>query len=95
MNTANLDQYNQQKWSELLTQAVTQPGLILKAHTAFYGYSLDNRFAALVQCQIRAIEPGPIDTLKDGRKKADRFAPVKRPCGFVCLSLAREPRWSP
>jgi hypothetical protein len=27
----NLDATNQQKWSDLLAQAVTQPGLILKA----------------------------------------------------------------
>ena len=34
MNTENQDRINQQKWSELLTQAVSQPGLILKAYTA-------------------------------------------------------------
>jgi hypothetical protein len=35
----NLDATNQQKWSDLLAQAVTQPGLILKAYAAFHGYS--------------------------------------------------------
>jgi hypothetical protein len=36
----NLEATNQQKWSDLLAQAVTQPGLILKAYSAFHGYSL-------------------------------------------------------
>ena len=58
----NLDATNQQKWSDLLTQAVTQPGLILKAYSAFHGYSLGNQLAALLQCHRHGIEPGPIDT---------------------------------
>ena len=41
----NLDATNQQKWSDLLTQAVTQPGLILKAYSAFHGYSLGNQLS--------------------------------------------------
>jgi hypothetical protein len=53
---------NQTKWTELLQQAVSQPGLILKAYSAFYGYSLGNQMLALVQCQMRGIEPGPINT---------------------------------
>jgi hypothetical protein len=52
----------QTKWSELLTQAVSQPGLILKAYSAFHGYSLGNRIAAMFQCAERGINPGPINT---------------------------------
>jgi hypothetical protein len=29
---------NQTKWSDLLKAAVTEPGLILKAYSAFHGY---------------------------------------------------------
>jgi hypothetical protein len=50
------------KWSELLQQAVSIPGLILKAYSAFHGYSLGNRIAAMMQCHQREIEPGPINT---------------------------------
>jgi antirestriction protein ArdC len=53
---------NQTKWTELLNQAVSEPGLILKAYSAFHGYSLGNRIAAMMQCAIRGIEPGPLNT---------------------------------
>ena len=51
-----------QKWGDLLIQAVTEPGLILKAYSAFHGYSLGNQLAALLQCTLRGITPGPINT---------------------------------
>jgi hypothetical protein len=38
----------QTKWTELLNQAVNQPGLILKAYSAFHGYSLGNQIAVIV-----------------------------------------------
>lgn len=50
------------KWIELLTQAVNEPGLLLKAYSNFHGYSLGNRIAAMFQCAFRGIEPGPINT---------------------------------
>jgi hypothetical protein len=53
---------DQTKWSELLIQAVSQPGLILKAYSAFHGYSLGNRIAAMFQCAERGINPGPLNT---------------------------------
>lgn len=51
-----------QKWNDLLYDAVTRPGQILKAYNAFYGYSIGNQMLALLQCQMRGIEPGPIST---------------------------------
>ncbi len=66
----NPDANHQQKWSDLLAQAVTQPGLILKAYSAFHGYSLGNQFAALLQCHRHGIEPGPIATYKGWLDKA-------------------------
>ncbi len=47
------------KWTELLTEAVTKPGMILKAYSAFHGYSTGNQLLALQQCQRRGLEPGP------------------------------------
>src|SRR5215831_9987618 len=52
----------QTRWSELLRQAITEPGLILKAYSNFHGYSIGNQIAALVQCHQRSIQPGPINT---------------------------------
>jgi hypothetical protein len=50
------------KWSALLIEAVNKPGLILKAYSAFWNYSLGNQLLALVQCQMRGLQPGPINT---------------------------------
>ncbi len=50
------------KWSTLLVEAVNKPGLIMKAYSAFHSYSLGNQLLALVQCQMRGLQPGPINT---------------------------------
>jgi len=50
------------KWSALLVEAVNKPGLIMKAYSAFHSYSLGNQLLALVQCQMRGSQPGPINT---------------------------------
>jgi hypothetical protein len=44
------------KWSALLIEAVTKPGLIMKAYSAFHQYSVGNQILALVQCQMRYME---------------------------------------
>src|SRR5215467_13544912 len=49
-------------FSTLLQEAVNKPGTIMKAYSAFHNYSLGNQLLALVQCQLRGIEPGPINT---------------------------------
>lgn len=50
------------KWSALLVKAVTKPGLIMKAYSAFHNYSIGNQLLAFVQCQMRGLQPGPINT---------------------------------
>src|SRR5260370_7412067 len=50
------------KCSALLVEAVNKPGLIMKAYSAFWPYSIGNQILALVQCQLRGIQPGPINT---------------------------------
>ena len=43
----------------LLEEAVRRPGLILEAYSRFHGYSFGNQCAALFQCILRGIPPGP------------------------------------
>jgi antirestriction protein ArdC len=50
------------KWSALLVEAVNKPGLIMKAYSNFHSYSLGNQLLALVQCCMRGLQPGPINT---------------------------------
>ena len=49
-------------FTTLLQEAVNKPGTIMKAYSAFHNYSLGNQLLALMQCQLRGIEPGPINT---------------------------------
>jgi antirestriction protein ArdC len=56
------DSKNPPDWSQLLVDAVTKPGVISAAYTAFWNYSVGNQFLALFECIARGIEPGPIHT---------------------------------
>jgi hypothetical protein len=56
------------KWSALLVEAVNKPGLIMKAYSNFHSYSLGNQLLALVQCQMRGLQPGPINTFPKWRE---------------------------
>src|SRR6266478_7467876 len=53
---------NMPQFVDLLNRALTEPGVISKAYTAFHGYSIGNQILALVQCAERGITPGPIAT---------------------------------
>lgn len=79
----------QTKWTELLNQAVSQPGLILKAYSAFHGYSLSNQMAAMIQCQQRGIEPGPITTYS-GWQKLGRQVRKGEKAIWLCMPLTRK-----
>jgi antirestriction protein ArdC len=80
---------NQTKWTELLNQAVSQPGLILKAYSMFRGYSLGNRIAALFQCHQRGMEPGPINTYP-GWQKLNRQVRKGEKAIWLCMPLTRK-----
>ena len=56
------------RWSDLLHRAVTEPGVVSKAFSRFHQYSLGNQLLALVQCEGRGIEPGPIATYPQWRE---------------------------
>ena len=73
------------KWSALLIEAVTKPGLIMKAYSAFHQYSCGNQLLALLQCQMRGLQPGPINTFPKW-KDLGRF--VKRGERALTLCIA-------
>jgi hypothetical protein len=80
---------NQTEWTELLQQAVIEPGLILRAYSAFHGYSLSNQVAALIQCAQRQIEPGPINTYP-GWQKLNRRVKKGEKALWLCMPLTRK-----
>jgi antirestriction protein ArdC len=49
-------------FAALLEQAVSQPGIISSAYSAFHNYSFGNILLAAVQCSTRGIPFGPIAT---------------------------------
>ena len=49
-------------WSKLLEEAVRKPGLVMQAYHAFHRYSTGNQLLALWQCEMRGLQPGPINT---------------------------------
>ena len=49
-------------FSALLKDAITQPGSIMSAYSAFHDFSLGNQLLALFQCQLRGLELGPLNT---------------------------------
>jgi len=76
-------------WSDLLNEAVREPGLILKAYSAFHGYSLGNQVAAMVQCARRGIQPGPINTYQ-GWLSLNRQVKKGERALWLCMPLARK-----
>jgi hypothetical protein len=88
MNALNDDTTNQFKWADMLKEAVTQPGLILKAYSAFHNYSIGNQFAALLQCLRRGIEAGPIDTYKGWTDKGRQVRKGEKAI-WLCMPLTR------
>ncbi len=51
-------------FSQLLNDAINQPGIISKCYSTFHGYSLGNQLLAYSQCVAREIPLGPIATFK-------------------------------
>ncbi len=49
-------------FAELLTRALSEPGSLMKAYSAFHPYSLGNQLLATFQCALRGIPTGPINT---------------------------------
>jgi N-terminal domain of anti-restriction factor ArdC len=76
------------KWSALLTEAVSKPAMIMEAYSAFHQYSLGNQILALVQCQMRGLQPGPINTFPKWRdlgrsvKRGERALVLRMPITY-------------
>jgi N-terminal domain of anti-restriction factor ArdC len=69
------DDSKRPQWAEILKRAVSEPGTINAAYSAFHRYSLGNALWAMEQCAERKIPLGPIASF-NGWKKLGRH--VKR-----------------
>jgi hypothetical protein len=79
------------KWSALLAEAVTKPGLMLQAYSAFWNYSLGNQLLALVQCQIKGLQPGPINTFPRWQTLG-RYVKRGERALMLCMPITRKRR---
>src|SRR4026207_535701 len=79
------------KWSTLLVEAVNVPGMIMEAYRAFHNYSIGNQILSLVQCQMRGLEPGPINTFP-GWQALGRSVKRGERALTLCMPLTRKVR---
>jgi hypothetical protein len=75
----------------LLVEAVNKPGLIMEAYSAFHHYSIGNQILALVQCQMRGLEPGPINTFP-GWQALGRTVKRGERALILCMPITRKVR---
>jgi antirestriction protein ArdC len=74
------------QFTDLLARALTEPGIISTAYTAFHGYSLGNQILALVQCAERGLPPGPIATFM-GWKDKGRYVRKGEKAIVLCMPI--------
>jgi N-terminal domain of anti-restriction factor ArdC len=74
------------QFADLLARALTEPGIVSTAYTAFHGYSLGNQILALVQCAERGIPPGPIATFM-GWKDKGRYVRKGEKAIVLCMPI--------
>ncbi len=56
-------------FADLLTSAVTDPGIISAAYRQFHTYSIGNQVLAWGQCLARGLRPGPLSTFMGWKEK--------------------------
>ncbi|HYT76454.1 MAG TPA: ArdC-like ssDNA-binding domain-containing protein [Vicinamibacterales bacterium] len=80
------------QFAELLSRALTEPGVVSRAYSAFHGYSLGNQILAFVQCADRGIPPGPIATFL-GWKEKGRYVRKSEKAITLCqpVTVKRRP----
>jgi hypothetical protein len=77
------------KWAALLVEAVNKPGLIMQAYSAFHHYSIGNQLLAMIQCQLRGLEPGPINTFP-GWQALGRCVKRGERALILCMPITRK-----
>ena len=79
------------KWSALLVEAVNKPGLIMKAYSAFNHYSIGNQLLAIIQCQMRGLQLGPINTFPKWQELGRHVKRGERAL-TLCMPITRKRR---
>src|ERR1700752_4925084 len=85
-NTQLTEHREEIQFRQLLEEAVTKPGTLMRAYSLFWNYSLGNQILALIQANQRGIALGPIASynkwkelgrhVKRGQKAIELCMPV-------------------
>src|SRR5262249_20966928 len=59
-NSQPTERHEEIQFRQLLEEAVTKPGTLMRAYSLFWNYSLGNQILALMQANRRGIALGPI-----------------------------------
>src|ERR1044071_9982270 len=59
-DTKPTERHEETQFRQLLDEAVTKPGTLMRAYSLFWNYSLGNQILALIQANQRNIPLGPI-----------------------------------
>lgn len=73
-------------FSDLLARAISEPGILSRAYSAFHGYSIGNQLLAMIQCAERSLEPGPIATFMSWKQKG-RFVRKGEKAIVLCMPV--------
>src|SRR5690242_2989083 len=73
-------------WAKILVDAVQNPGVISKAYSHFWNYSVGNQVLAWFQCMERNLEPGPIHTFQ-GWKDVGRYVKKGEKALTLCMPV--------
>ena len=77
---------NETTFRDLLDKAISEPGILNAAYRAFYGYSVGNQMLAMLQCQEREIQIGPIGTFMAWKSKG-RFVRKGEKAIVLCMPV--------
>src|ERR1051326_728587 len=90
------ERHEEIQFRQLLEEAVSKPGVLMKAYSLFWSYSLGNQILALIQANQRGIALGPIASfnrwkelgrhVKRGEKAIELCMPV------TCKRIVNEKR---
>src|SRR5438094_10510843 len=67
-NAQPTERHEEIQFRQLLEEAVTKPGTVMKAYSLFWNYSLGNQLLALIQAAERGIPLGPIASYNKWRQ---------------------------
>lgn len=75
------------QWQQLLLNAISQPGQILAAYSAFWRYSFGNQLLAHCQCQARGLPVGPLASYETWKDKGRQVRRGERALA-LCMPLS-------